>query len=116
VRRRHVGYVFQRFNLVAGLTALENVMLPLELDGTSAREARERAREVLALVALEHHLDRYPDDFSGGEQQPHRDRPRHRRCPLVGCWPTNRPGARHTDRRECDRSYSPRCRHRWAQR
>jgi putative ABC transport system ATP-binding protein len=69
LRRRHVGYVFQRFNLVAGLTALENVMLPLELDGTSAREARARAREVLALVALDQHLDRYPDDFSGGQQQ-----------------------------------------------
>ncbi len=69
LRRRHVGYVFQRLNLLAGLTALENVMLPLELDGVPARKARERAREVLALTGLDHHLDRYPDDFSGGQQQ-----------------------------------------------
>jgi putative ABC transport system ATP-binding protein len=69
LRRRHVGYVFQRLNLVAGLTALENVMLPLELDGSGAREARGRAREALASVGLDHHLDRYPDDFSGGQQQ-----------------------------------------------
>ncbi len=69
LRRRHVGYVFQRLNLVAGLTALENVMLPLELDGTTTREARARAREALATVGLEAHLDRYPDDFSGGQQQ-----------------------------------------------
>lgn len=69
LRRRHVGYVFQRLNLVAGLTALENVMLPLELDGTATREARARAREALATVGLDAHLDRYPDDFSGGQQQ-----------------------------------------------
>jgi putative ABC transport system ATP-binding protein len=69
LRRRDVGYVFQRLNLVAGLTAIENVTLPLELDGVGRREAHSRAIEVLHTVGLEHHLDRYPDDFSGGQQQ-----------------------------------------------
>ena len=69
LRRRHLGYVFQRLNLVAGLTALENVMLPLELDGAGARDSRRLAREALAAVGLDQHLDRYPDDFSGGQQQ-----------------------------------------------
>jgi putative ABC transport system ATP-binding protein len=69
LRRREVGYVFQRLNLVVSLTALENVMLPLELDGVRPREAKARAREALAAVGLTASLDRYPDDFSGGQQQ-----------------------------------------------
>ena len=69
LRRRDVGYVFQRLNLIPSLTAVENVMLPLELDGVATRTARARALEVLAKVGLDHHLDRYPDDFSGGQQQ-----------------------------------------------
>ena len=69
LRRQEVGYVFQRLNLIAGLTALENVMLPLELDGVASKTARYRARDALGEVGLDHHLDRYPDDFSGGQQQ-----------------------------------------------
>ena len=69
LRRREVGYVFQRLNLVASLTALENVMLPLELEGTVGKAAREQARSALAAVGLDEQLDRFPDDFSGGQQQ-----------------------------------------------
>ena len=69
LRRRDVGYVFQRLNLVATLTAVENVMLPLELDGTSTRDARRQAGEALRSVGIDGPLDRYPDDLSGGQQQ-----------------------------------------------
>ncbi|HWL45954.1 MAG TPA: ABC transporter ATP-binding protein [Ilumatobacter sp.] len=69
LRRREIGYVFQQLNLIPSLTALENVALPLELNGAPARAAREAARTRLAAVGLDHSLDRYPDDFSGGQQQ-----------------------------------------------
>jgi putative ABC transport system ATP-binding protein len=69
LRRRDLGFVFQRLNLVPSLTAVENVMLPLELDGMGRRAARGQALEALERVGLHHHLDRYPDDFSGGQQQ-----------------------------------------------
>ena len=69
LRRRDVGYVFQRLNLVPTLTALENVTLPLELDGVAVRDARERAEEVLRAVGIDGPLDRFPDDLSGGQQQ-----------------------------------------------
>jgi putative ABC transport system ATP-binding protein len=69
LRRTDVGFVFQRLNLVPSLTAMENVMLPLELEGVSARDARERARAALVSVGIVEQLDRFPDDFSGGQQQ-----------------------------------------------
>jgi putative ABC transport system ATP-binding protein len=69
LRRRDVGYVFQRLNLVAGLTAVENVTLPLELGGVGRRAAKAQALDALHAVGLNQSLDRYPDDFSGGQQQ-----------------------------------------------
>jgi len=67
VRAEHVGFVFQSFHLVPSLTALENVMLPLELAGR--RDAREAARDVLGKVGLAGRLGHYPRQLSGGEQQ-----------------------------------------------
>jgi len=66
-RARHVGFVFQSFHLVPSLTALENVMLPLELAGRA--DARAAAKEVLAKVGLSGRLGHYPRQLSGGEQQ-----------------------------------------------
>lgn len=69
MRRRSIGYVFQQMNLVEGLTAAENVSLPLELDGRGRREARTVATSALELVSLGELADRFPDELSGGEQQ-----------------------------------------------
>ncbi|MDQ3147589.1 MAG: ABC transporter ATP-binding protein, partial [Actinomycetota bacterium] len=69
LRRRKVGYVFQDLNLLPGLTAAENVSLPLELDGVRARAARRLAGTALDDVGLTELVDRFPDDLSGGEQQ-----------------------------------------------
>jgi putative ABC transport system ATP-binding protein len=69
LRRRAIGYVFQDFNLLAGLTAAENVSLPLELDGTSVRTAREAALAALERLGLGGDADRFPDELSGGERQ-----------------------------------------------
>jgi putative ABC transport system ATP-binding protein len=67
VRARHVGFVFQSFHLVPSLTALENVMLPLELSGR--RDARTASLEVLERVGLAGRVGHYPRQLSGGEQQ-----------------------------------------------
>jgi putative ABC transport system ATP-binding protein len=67
VRAEHVGFVFQSFQLLDSLSALENVMLPLELDGN--RQARPLARELLERVGLGHRLSHSPRQLSGGEQQ-----------------------------------------------
>ena len=69
LRRRTVGYVFQDLNLLQGLTARENVAIPLELDGRPIGEARAAAEAALESVGLESLADRFPDDLSGGEQQ-----------------------------------------------
>ena len=69
LRRRIVGYVFQDLNLLLGLTARENVAIPLELDGRPLGEARAAADKALASVGLDSLGDRFPDDLSGGEQQ-----------------------------------------------
>jgi putative ABC transport system ATP-binding protein len=69
LRRRRIGFIFQAFNLLPTLTAIENVALPLELDGVSEREARERALETLELVDVAKRKDHLPSTMSGGEQQ-----------------------------------------------
>jgi putative ABC transport system ATP-binding protein len=69
VRRQSIGFVFQDFNLLAGLSALENVALPLELDGVRGRAARTAAAVALTELGLAERAGHYPDDLSGGERQ-----------------------------------------------
>jgi putative ABC transport system ATP-binding protein len=69
LRRRVVGYVFQDLNLLAGLTARENVSLPMELDGRPAKETRAASDAALTSLGLQELGDRFPNDLSGGEQQ-----------------------------------------------
>src|SRR3990172_4582078 len=68
-RATHVGFVFQFYNLIPVLTALENVELPLSLTGLSRRERREHAETALSVVNLEDRMDHYPSQLSGGQQQ-----------------------------------------------
>jgi putative ABC transport system ATP-binding protein len=69
LRRRLIGYVFQDFNLLAGLTAVENVALPLELDGLGQHAARTVGLAALEKLGLDDQADRFPDELSGGERQ-----------------------------------------------
>jgi putative ABC transport system ATP-binding protein len=69
LRRRAIGYVFQDFNLLAGLTAAENVSLPLELDGVPARKARAAGLRALDGLGLGERASHFPDQMSGGERQ-----------------------------------------------
>jgi putative ABC transport system ATP-binding protein len=69
LRRRLIGYVFQDFNLLAGLTASENVSLPLELDGMSPKAARVAGTAALDALGLADRADHFPDELSGGERQ-----------------------------------------------
>lgn len=69
LRRRRIGYVFQQFNLIDGLTAVENVSIPLELDGVGRREATVAAMAALDVMGLSELGDRFPNELSGGEQQ-----------------------------------------------
>ncbi|MFJ8959597.1 ABC transporter ATP-binding protein [Lentzea sp. NPDC102401] len=66
-RRKRIGYVFQDLNLIASLTAAENIALPLDLDGV--RRSRQQAEQALSEVDLDGYADRFPDEMSGGQQQ-----------------------------------------------
>ncbi|MGK5082930.1 ABC transporter ATP-binding protein [Bdellovibrionota bacterium FG-1] len=68
-RRRRLGFIFQFFNLLPTLSALENVALPLLLDGKPMREIAPKATELLTLIGLKNRIDHRPDQLSGGEMQ-----------------------------------------------
>ena len=68
-RRRHIGFVFQFFNLIPTLTAGENLLLPLELNGLASPDRRDRAMELLDNVGLGNRRHSFPERLSGGEQQ-----------------------------------------------
>ncbi len=69
IRREKIGFVFQHFNLLPTLTALENVMLPLKYSGVSMGDRKTRAMEALKQVGLDHRANHRPAEMSGGEQQ-----------------------------------------------
>ena len=69
LRRRRIGFVFQQFNLLPIFSGIENVSLPLRLEGVAAKEAERRAVEVLQRMGLEDRMHHFPSQMSGGEQQ-----------------------------------------------
>jgi putative ABC transport system ATP-binding protein len=69
IRNEQIGFVFQSFQLISTLTALENVMVPIELRGIPYRKAEQQALELLDQVGLKDRTDHYPNQLSGGEQQ-----------------------------------------------
>jgi putative ABC transport system ATP-binding protein len=69
LRRKTIGYVFQDFNLIPSLTVIENVALPLELDGVKVRKARKAALEALENMDIGELANRFPDEISGGQRQ-----------------------------------------------
>jgi putative ABC transport system ATP-binding protein len=69
IRGKKIGFIFQQFNLIPNLTALENVMLPILFQGMEEEDRIERAEKLLGMVKLEHRIDHYPNQLSGGEQQ-----------------------------------------------
>ena len=69
IRGRKIGFVFQKFNLLGTLTALENVMLPMIFQGASAEKRKKRATELLSLVGLGDRINHKPSEMSGGQQQ-----------------------------------------------
>jgi putative ABC transport system ATP-binding protein len=88
LRCRTIGYIFQTFNLIPVMTALENVMLPMIFGGLSTDEAIDRGIELLKLVGLGERLHHKPSELSGGQQQRVGD------CPCAGEQPANHSGGR----------------------
>ena len=69
IRGKTIGFIFQQFNLMPSLTALENVMLPMMFQGMLSADREERARNLLSLVGLADRMDHHPTELSGGQQQ-----------------------------------------------
>ncbi len=69
IRGKKIGFIFQSFNLIPNLTAIENVMLPMMFQGKTIEERQKKGEELLALVELKERKDHYPNQLSGGQQQ-----------------------------------------------